>query len=397
MKKINIMGISVASLRKDEAIRAIREYLADGKKHFIATVNPEMILASDRDEEFFYILNEADLALPDGIGLKFAAWVSGKNLVRITGADLVKDVLAIAEELKLKVTILNWEKSLSKNDDIARALRADYGKLEFEILTVGRDHKDIDAHADGDIIIANQGAPFQEKLIFHHLKNWPKAKLAIGVGGALDFLTRKITRAPGFMRLFGLEWLWRLIIEPKVRWKRIINAVIIFPYQFIQWKFVYPRKYRPNVVCLVYKIENGEKKILLVERSDQAGHWQMPQGGTDGLPIKIAALKEISEELGTDKAEIKKIYKNIYKYKFEDRVILDKTYANLSQRHRGYKGQKQSLAIAEFRGKENDLKLKYWDHQSFKWVPAERLVEEAYLVRREGYKIFLEKFSGAVK
>jgi N-acetylglucosaminyldiphosphoundecaprenol N-acetyl-beta-D-mannosaminyltransferase len=79
-----------------------------------------------------------------------------------------------------------------------------------------------------EIVFVNFGAPDQEKFIFENKSQFPNAKVLVGVGGAFDFLTGKIRRAPNWLRGLGLEWLWRLVQEPK-RIKRIWNAVVVFP------------------------------------------------------------------------------------------------------------------------------------------------------------------------
>ena len=236
MEKINILGVGLAKAGKKAILRIIEGFLADGKKHILATPNPEILLAALKDEEFFRILNKADMAIPDGTGLKFAALAMGQSLKIIAGSDLIGDILELSRKKKMKVAIMNWEKSLSRKEDIARALNKKYPGLCFEVLAVRRSAEDAPA-TNAEIIFANQGAPFQEKFIYYGLAGWPNAKLAIGVGGSFDFLTGKIKRAPRFMRALGLEWLWRFILEPK-RYKRIINAVIVFPAKFIAWSFL---------------------------------------------------------------------------------------------------------------------------------------------------------------
>ena len=99
--KINILGINITNLKPAQVLDKISGYLTDGKQHQIVTPNPEIILAAtvtEQDEELFYILNRADLAVADGMGLKLASWFLGKNLPRITGADLLKDILTLAQE-----------------------------------------------------------------------------------------------------------------------------------------------------------------------------------------------------------------------------------------------------------------------------------------------------------
>jgi N-acetylglucosaminyldiphosphoundecaprenol N-acetyl-beta-D-mannosaminyltransferase len=236
MEKINILGINLAKAGKKEILKTIGAFLTDGKKHYLVTPNPEILLLAEKDEEFFHILNKADIAIPDGIGLKFAALAMGENLKITAGSDLTGNILELARKMKIKVAIMNWEKSLSRKESIAGALKKKYPGLIFEVLAVSRAAKGAPT-TDAEIIFCNQGAPFQEKFIYHGLVKWPNARLAIGVGGAFDFLTGKIKRAPDFMRAAGLEWVWRLAREPK-RYKRIFNAVMVFPAKFIAWRFI---------------------------------------------------------------------------------------------------------------------------------------------------------------
>ncbi|MBU1992726.1 WecB/TagA/CpsF family glycosyltransferase, partial [Patescibacteria group bacterium] len=83
-----------------------------------------------------------------------------------------------------------------------------------------------------EVLFVAYGAPAQEMWISRNLKFLKTVRLAVGVGGAFDFLSGKVKRAPGWMRKIGLEWLYRLIKEPR-RIRRIINAVIKFPYKII--------------------------------------------------------------------------------------------------------------------------------------------------------------------
>ena len=203
------------------------------------------------------------------------------------------------------------------------------------------------------------------------------------------------------MRFLGLEWGWRLIVhkgkdkeDRKKRLKRIKNAVIIFPWEFIKWRFIQPFLYRPNVACLLYKKEKrSEYKILLVERSEFSGHWQLPQGGTDGEDLITAGKKEAREEIGCDKFEYRASFKKLYKYTFDLQQEKNIHRGKICKRHAGYKGQKQGLFIAEFFGKDEDIKINFWDHSRYKWVDSKKLVDEVHFSRSESAKIFLELFN----
>ncbi|MDD5291341.1 MAG: WecB/TagA/CpsF family glycosyltransferase [Patescibacteria group bacterium] len=395
---INILGINISTLKRGEVLKKIEQFLKDGKQHYIVTPNPEIVLGAHRDEEFFYILNKADLAIPDGAGLKFAAWAMGKNLRRVTGADLVSDVGYRMSDLAyrqagLRLAVVNWRDGLSKKEDIERAL-AGFKIKEFFVKDVSRgikqDLSDL-TEFKPDILFCTLGAPFQEKFIYHNLKNLPSVKVAIGVGGAFDFLTGKIKRAPKILRWLCLEWLWRLIKQPQ-RVKRIYQAVIVFPYKFFKWKFIRPWQYRPNVVCLLYKKDKGQYKVLLAERREAPGHWQLLQGGTDNEDLMTAGARELREEIATDKFKGVVVFPNLWKYKFGNSMCR----GVLSKYIGGYKGQKQGLFIAEFMGEDKDITINFWDHRNWKWVKADNLVNEVYPIRREATKIFLEKFKNHI-
>ncbi|MCX6729968.1 MAG: WecB/TagA/CpsF family glycosyltransferase, partial [Candidatus Portnoybacteria bacterium] len=78
--------------------------------------------------------------------------------------------------------------------------------------------------AKPDILLVGLGSPKQEEFIYNNLSKMPSVKLAIGVGGAFDFISKRIKRAPMFLQKIGLEWLWRLVIQPK-RFRRIFTGV----------------------------------------------------------------------------------------------------------------------------------------------------------------------------
>jgi len=391
---INILGINVSTLNKKDVLKKVEQFLNSNRQHYIVTPNPEIILAARKDEEFFYILNKADMAIPDGIGLKFAAWARGRNLSRVTGADLVRDIVEMAARKKLQVGIINWGKGLSNKQDIEEYFRNNYPDLNFTIIDFqercGVQHP-IGCWTplkNADILFCTFGAPYQEKFIYHNLKNLLSVKVAIGIGGAFDFLTGKIKRAPRFMQILGLEWLWRLFKQPR-RWKRIYDATIKFPREFFKWKFIKSFLYRPNVVCLLYKGDKTWCKILLVERKVEPGHWQLPQGGTDNENLMTAGIRELSEEIGNKKFKPIATFKNLWQYKFNNEKSKFETSAKNVW---GYKGQEQSLFIAKFLGKDSDIKINFWDHSNWKWAEADNLVNEVHPLRREATKIFLKYF-----
>lgn len=251
-----VLGVKVDNLEKKEILEKIESFLIDGQTHQIATINPEFILEAQKDEEFKNILNGCDLNIADGIGIWFAFLRFGKLLKsRIAGADLMNEILKIVDEKKLSVFLAVNKNGLSSYEEVYGALFKRYPNIKFDGADIdpqchsdppvgGEESQEIinnnivtgsfafaqDDKKNIDILFVNFGAPYQEKFI-NSLKN-DIIGVAMGVGGSFDYETRKAKRAPKIMRQLGLEWLWRLILQPQ-RWKRIWNAVVIFPFKVI--------------------------------------------------------------------------------------------------------------------------------------------------------------------
>jgi len=236
-----ILGIKIDNLSRKEMLEKVKDFLNSDSFHQIATVNPEFILKTQKDRGFKDILNSCDLNVADGFGIKLAFWRYGKNLkCRMAGIDLMMEILKVANEKKLKIFLATSSRGLSSWEETKEAINKKFPDLEINGVNISchseAEPKNLEIlrFAQDDIVFCNFGAPEQEKFL-NSLKSAENAriKLAIGVGGSFDYLTGKIRRAPKWMRQIGLEWLFRLILEPKYRFKRIWNAVIIFPIKII--------------------------------------------------------------------------------------------------------------------------------------------------------------------
>lgn len=235
---MNILGVKIDNLAREEIFEKVENFLAGGKFHQIATLNPEFILRAQKDQEFKNILNNCDLNVADGVGIWFAFLRFGKYLkARMTGIDLMMEILRLADKKKLNVFLAasNW--GLSTWKESAEAIKKKYPNIKVGGANFDPKTAEVVNYESGignyAVVFCNFGAPEQEKLL-RSLKNRENAKisLAMGVGGSFDYLAGKVRRAPVLMRKLGLEWLWRLIQQPQ-RIKRIWNAVIIFPIKII--------------------------------------------------------------------------------------------------------------------------------------------------------------------
>jgi N-acetylglucosaminyldiphosphoundecaprenol N-acetyl-beta-D-mannosaminyltransferase len=229
---MNILGIRIDNYTKKEISSQIEFFLSERKFHQIATVNPEFIIEAGKNEEFKNIINDCDLNVADGIGIKLAFWRYGQKLkCRMAGADLIWKIIRLANRNKLTIFLAANKNGLSSWEETRDAIGYLYPDLVIDGENI--DPKDKNYHIlnpNNDILFCNFGAPSQE--IFIKSQKNDSIRLAMGVGGSFDFLTKKVRRAPYFWRFLGLEWLWRLILQPK-RWRRIWRAVVIFPIKII--------------------------------------------------------------------------------------------------------------------------------------------------------------------
>jgi N-acetylglucosaminyldiphosphoundecaprenol N-acetyl-beta-D-mannosaminyltransferase len=176
-------------------------------------------MIAQQDVNFRNILKRADLCIPDGIGLLWASrWVGQPLPERVTGSDGVPFIAKHASEQGWKLFFLGAAEGIAEK--AANILREQYPNLQIVGTYAGSPSAEDEdelvemVNASGaDILFVGYGAPKQDKWI---ARNTPRlsVKMAMGVGGAFDFIAGIIPRAPQWMQNMGLEWLYRLYRQP---------------------------------------------------------------------------------------------------------------------------------------------------------------------------------------
>ncbi len=225
------MGINISLLNKQQTIQLIGDWLWGEQQKMIVTVNPEFLVLAKNNQHFLKILQTADLATCDGFGLKLAGLLLGGIIVpRVTGADLS---LKLLQHRDCKLFLLG------STDDVLEELNKKFvqhnivgycgGGIMNDAHQLPQQEEIIEQikNSGANLLLVAFGQVKQEVWLKNNLHLLPNIKVAIGVGGTFDFLSGKIRRAPKLIRQIGLEWLYRLIQEPK-RIVRIWNATIIF-------------------------------------------------------------------------------------------------------------------------------------------------------------------------
>ena len=235
MNRYKIFDIPIDNVSMVEALETAKNILAKGEQRKIFTINPEILLLGRKDQNYRKILQSVDLALPDGIGLVWLGRIFGIPFKeRVTGTDFMENLAGMAEQEDKSIFLLGGENGASEKT--TKTLKKKFPNLKIAgFLEYQNQWQNYEQIFRADILFVALGAPKQEIWIYDNLPKLPNIKIAVGIGGAFDFISGKIPRAPKLLREIGLEWMWRLIMEPKKRWKRALNAVIIFPIHFISY------------------------------------------------------------------------------------------------------------------------------------------------------------------
>lgn len=237
MKRVVVLDVPVTLASPEEIKSLVDVFFVEERPHHIVTVNAEYLVAAHRDAVFRHILQRADLATADGSGPIFAAYLQGVRASlkqRCTGVALTYMLLRLAEERQLQTLIVLKHNSRTTPDVLTDSLRRSYPRLPCTVVREPVPEDELQ-RLRPVILLAGIGSPDQDLWIDAIKMKLPGLRIAVGVGGTFDFISDTIKRAPGFLQAVGLEWAWRLAIEPR-RIRRIIRAVLIFPYIIIRSK-----------------------------------------------------------------------------------------------------------------------------------------------------------------
>ncbi|MCC6190726.1 MAG: WecB/TagA/CpsF family glycosyltransferase [Anaerolineales bacterium] len=233
LPSVTLLGLPVHAITMAETLAWIEAAVTQRVPRQICTANPEFLMAARRDPEFHRVLAGADLVLPDGVGLLWAARYHGRRLPeRVAGSDLIYRLAELADRHGWRLYFLGAAEGVAPA--AAAALQARWPGLVIAGAFAGSPGPaGEDAlvervrAARPDVLLVAYGAPAQDKWIARH-KDRLGVPVSLGVGGAFDFVVGVAQRAPRWVQRLGLEWLHRLWRQP---WRagRILTAVVAFP------------------------------------------------------------------------------------------------------------------------------------------------------------------------
>lgn len=231
-----LLGIDIDSLTSVEFLNRIDEFVASGSPHQISYLNADCLNQCWSNRSYREAISASDLVYADGMGVVWASRLFGHPLPeRLNANDLLPEFCRRAGEKGHRIYLLGGD------DGVAGKAAEDFKRLHPELNIVGWRHGyfapdeepaviESIREAKPDILLVGMGAPKQELWIQRNLKALG-VPVAWGVGGLFDYPAKKISRAPVWMRKAGLEWFWRLCMEPKRLWKRYLLGNILFTFR----------------------------------------------------------------------------------------------------------------------------------------------------------------------
>lgn len=232
---INILGVNIAVTNMKDTIKAITDNLEEWRGKYICVSNVHTTVTAYENEDYKNVQNGAVMALPDGGPLSSYARKHGyKDAQRVTGPDLMQGILRISSEYKWKHFF--YGSSQDTLDKLKEVIMARYENVEV-VGMISPPYRELSEEEDAEYIrIINEskpdfvwiglGAPKQEFFMKAH-ENRINA-LMLGVGAAFDYESGKIRRAPQWMQKHDLEWLYRLMQDPKRLFKRYLATNLKF-------------------------------------------------------------------------------------------------------------------------------------------------------------------------
>lgn len=216
---VNILGVQFNNLKQSDALKIIIEKIKKNERVFVTTANPEIVMYANRNVDYKRLINTSDLIVADGIGIIYGSKILRQPLLeRIAGYDLLIELLKQSSEHNLRVYLLGAKEEIvnkAKENIIydypnINIVGTHNGFFDIEDMSIMEKVE----NAKPQIIFVAMGFPKQEQWISKYFKRG-NTGLGMGVGGSFDVLSGETKRAPKWVQKVHLEWLYRLINDPK--------------------------------------------------------------------------------------------------------------------------------------------------------------------------------------
>lgn len=233
-KKVNLLGLDILDADLVGAVGTLKKRMEVKGRTVVFTPNTEMLAAAVVNDGIARLLSFADVLLPDGFGLRVAGLLSGVELKNTTaGIEVGEQMLCLAEKRGYRVFFLGGKEGVAIS--AAKRLKKRYPSLKIcgaENGFFGRKEErricERINSSRADILFVCMGFPRQERFVRRNAHSLSGIRLIMCLGGSLDVWAGQTLRAPIFIRKIHLEWLYRILHEPK-RLERFLPSLCVFP------------------------------------------------------------------------------------------------------------------------------------------------------------------------
>jgi len=222
-----VLGVPIARLSPEAALSEAQRLYEDATPAVVAYVNVHTVSLASQDPIYADVLRAADLVLNDGKGVMLAGLILGRRFpADLNGNFFTPKLLELAAERGWSTFILGARPGVAEL--VAETLRAEHPGLQIAGTMHGHfspdEEQDVVARikkTGAGLLLVGMGNPLQERFLARRLQD-TGARLGVGVGAFLDFRVGEVTRAPGWMNRIGIEWVHRLVQEPRRMWRRYL-------------------------------------------------------------------------------------------------------------------------------------------------------------------------------
>ncbi len=241
--KSDFYNIKLDILSKKQVLESCKFFFDSGKPNTIFFLNAHCFNISQSNNEYFNAINNADLLLNDGIGIRLASLIAGLRIgENLNGTDLIPEILVLASLEGKKVFFLGGIEGVAEN--AANRIMSLIPGIQIAGYRSGyfqkHEENSLIRHINSsgtDLLVLGMGVPKQELWAYKNLDHLPDLKIIIAGGAILDFLSGNARRAPIWIRKIHMEWLYRLYREPKRMWRRYIIGNFMFFINILRVKY----------------------------------------------------------------------------------------------------------------------------------------------------------------
>lgn len=231
MKKEKILGFDVCITDQNNLVKNIFDDFNKNIRNFIVNINPEIVTKNYKNKELKNIFNSQKYQIADGIGIIYASKLQKGNIKkRITGIDLMHAICSKSIDYNSSIFLYGSKESIAKLSQ--KELEKQYPKINIVGTCSGYEYtekviKEIN-NSNANILFVALGSPKQEQFIIDNMDKLNNVKLFMPVGGSFDVISKTLKRAPKWVIKSNLEWLYRLLQEPKRFFRQLSLIKFIF-------------------------------------------------------------------------------------------------------------------------------------------------------------------------